>query len=249
MKPLVYLHGFTGSPESFAAVQRHLPTACRVFAPALAGHHGGPATAGAFEHEAKRLSRAIACEFTEPTVLLGYSLGGRIALSLLRTAPEQFAGVVLVGVHPGLGSTAERQARADSDEEHAAFLEQHGTEQFIEQRWSRLTVLTSQAHLPPELLAIQHQQRLRHSPAGLASSLRQHGLAQMPDQRSALARFAATRPVTLITGALDEKFSTLARQLQQSEPRIAWHQLPDVGHNALLEAPERIAQLLIPALH
>lgn len=249
MKPLVYLHGFTGCPQNFDAVRQHLPAACRVFAPPLAGHDAGPASAGSFEHEAQRLSQAIASEFSEPALLLGYSLGGRIALSLLCAAPEQFAAVVLVGVHPGLHTDAERQARAHSDEEHARFLEQYGTAQFIEQRWSKLTVLTSQARLPPALLAAQHQQRLRHAPRGLASSLRQHGLAQMPDRRAELAHFAASKPVTLLTGALDEKFSLLARELQQTQPRIAWHELPDVGHNALLEAPERVARLLIPALH
>jgi pimeloyl-ACP methyl ester carboxylesterase len=59
----------------------------------------------------------------ERTALLGYSLGGRVALHLAAEAPELLWALVLESASPGIEDRGERAARAASDEELALSIE------------------------------------------------------------------------------------------------------------------------------
>ncbi|HTM45801.1 MAG TPA: alpha/beta fold hydrolase, partial [Polyangiaceae bacterium] len=168
MTTIAFLHGFTGSPQSFDAARSSLPFECRVCSPALLGHAGGPVSGATFDQEMQRLRAVIRSECPEPAVLIGYSLGARLALGIAAADPHGIAALVLISVNPGLQSAEERKARAASDEEHAAFLEAHGTAAFIEQRWAKQPLFASQHRLSANLLTAQNEQRMRHEPRGLA---------------------------------------------------------------------------------
>ena len=51
-------------------------------------------------------------------------------------------------------------------------------------------------------------------------------------------------PIMLLTGALDERYTQLAEQLQRQYPAIQHHIVADAGHNLVMEAPERVRELL-----
>jgi pimeloyl-ACP methyl ester carboxylesterase len=51
-------------------------------------------------------------------------------------------------------------------------------------------------------------------------------------------------PITLVTGALDEKFTAIARELQGLRAGIDHIVVPGAGHNVALERPDSIASLL-----
>jgi pimeloyl-ACP methyl ester carboxylesterase len=48
----------------------------------------------------------------------------------------------------------------------------------------------------------------------------------------------------LVTGALDEKFCELSRQVVDRCPQSSWLNIADVGHNPLLEAPAPVAEAI-----
>lgn len=234
MAPLVLLHGFTGSPASWDAVLAHLPERATL-RPPLLGHGAPPPEAQTFSGEVARLAALLP---KEPVHLAGYSLGARLALSLALAHPERLCRLTLIGVHPGLPKTQERDARRESDAGFRRALVEDGIERFVD-AWEAQPLFATQRGLPPALVAAHRSARLRHDPASLARSLHILGLAEMPDLRPGLARLAL--PVTLMAGELDEKFLGLARELARALPQAMLRAAPGAGHDLLLERPDLVA--------
>ena len=236
------LHGFTGTPECFGA----LSAAGTLLAPELAGH-GVPPAAGweaSFEAEVLRLGRWLTERSREPVHLLGYSLGARLGLGLLRAHPERFLGALLVGVSPGLRTEDERAERRRSDDELGQLLLTRGLEAFID-HWQGLPLFATQAALSHEALTEQRRARLTHTAPGLAHALAALGLGNMPDHWPDLARLDL--PITLVVGEQDTKFKRLGESMLELLPRARLELAPGAGHNVVLERPEWLAQLMLRA--
>lgn len=239
---LVFLHGFTGTPASLRWVEQALGARlARVFAPPLVGHHGGPSEPCRFEDEVERLARQIDGARLRGAHLLGYSLGGRLALGVALRAPELFRSLTLISASPGLDTEAEREQRRQADERWVTLLTERGLTAFLE-AWSALPLWDPQRGLAAERLLHQQQERARHEALGLATSLRSVGLGRMPAYLSALPRLSL--PVALLVGALDSKFIALGERMQRALPNASLGVVPNAGHSLLIEAPEAVAQVL-----
>jgi 2-succinyl-6-hydroxy-2,4-cyclohexadiene-1-carboxylate synthase len=227
------LHGFTGTPESLQA----LAAPAGSLAPPLGGHLDEPPS-GSFDEELERLATLAA----DRQGLFGYSLGGRFALGLLARHPRRFRHAVVVSAQPGLASEAERSARRVADQGFVRLLREQGLPAFVD-AWQKLPLWASQGDLPEAVKLAQRAQRLRHHADGLAQSLVQHGLGEMPDFRELLRRVET--PVDLVVGERDPKFVRLAEELVTLLPHARLTIVPGVGHNVLLESPATLAQLLL----
>jgi 2-succinyl-6-hydroxy-2,4-cyclohexadiene-1-carboxylate synthase len=242
--PLLLLHGFTGSPQSFQPLLERLPQRRIHTAPALLGHEGRDpgniSTVDSFWQECERIA-AVAAALGERCYAVGYSLGARIGLGLLARHADRLCGATLIGVHPGLSDPAARRARADSDEAWCALLEHRGIEVFVD-AWQEQPLFESQRALPSETLAAQRIQRLGHHPLGLAHSLRATGLAKMPDLGSVLE--SEVWGVQLVVGALDAKFASLTARYEHRQPGLRVIHVPGAGHNVLFECPDAAARVV-----
>jgi 2-succinyl-6-hydroxy-2,4-cyclohexadiene-1-carboxylate synthase len=241
--PLVLLHGFTGSPDSWAEIRRHLVDDDDVFTPPLIGHDGSPGRPDLrrFQDEVDRLADVILVRGLDRPHIAGYSLGGRVALGLLARHPGLFRGATLMGTSPGLADGPEREARARQDEEWARLLEAEGLPTFVA-AWEALPLWGAQGAVSAKARADQRRIRLTHDPHGLATALRVVGLAAMPDYRPALA--AIDVPVRVVAGGNDGKFLALAREMTERLPRGELRVVADAGHNVVLERPAEIARML-----
>ncbi len=235
----VYLHGFLGAPAAWREVAARLGDTAPD-APMLPGHGPAPWTpAGDFT----AIIDAVASRVlpAEPVTLVGYSLGARVALSIAMRHPARVARLVLVGVAYGLDEARDREARARSDGSLADAIERDGVERFVD-AWESVPLFDSQRSLPNDRLAAQRAWRTLHTARGLAWSLRTLGLGQQPAYRTAFSRSAL--PVTLITGALDEKFTAIAREMVRLRTNVRHAVIEGVGHNAVIEAPDRAADVI-----
>lgn len=240
MRQILLLHGFTGAPSSWEAVERELPSDVRVLAPRLTGH-GVPPTAleiQSFDQEVDRLAAALAPGAWE---VAGYSLGARLALGLLVRHTQRFVRAVLVSGRPGLETPEEREARVASDEALALALERDGLEVFLN-HWERLPLFASQRLLPGELRAAERVRREGHEASGLAHSLRVTGLGRMPSYWNELGRLAL--PVEVLAGALDSTFCALGEAVVGKLPNARLSCVGNAGHNLLLERPAEVARAI-----
>ena len=111
MTPLVFLHGFLGAPSMWQDVIAMTEHDGPVESLLLPGHGLEPwLSAGeTFEEVVDAVVRRI--PFDEPALFVAYSMGARLALGIAARHPGRVAGLVLVGVDPGLTTDGERRAR------------------------------------------------------------------------------------------------------------------------------------------
>jgi 2-succinyl-6-hydroxy-2,4-cyclohexadiene-1-carboxylate synthase len=172
----------------------------------------------------------------QPGILIGYSMGARMALHVALQQPKMVSQLVLISGTPGLKTESERKARRQSDNELADRIEKVGTPAFIDE-WLALPIfsgLTKETN--------QRTDRLHNSPKGLADSLRNAGTGTQDSQWEHLHRL--TMPVHLIVGQTDAKFTSIANEmtslLQSCEMRV----VSNVGHTVHLEDPTTTSQML-----
>jgi 2-succinyl-6-hydroxy-2,4-cyclohexadiene-1-carboxylate synthase len=180
--------------------------------------------------------------------LLGYSMGGRVALALATAHPERFASVVLIGAHAGIADPTARHQRVADDEALADRIEREGVPAFVDY-WTDLPLFAGQKRLDAECQARHREQRLDNRARGLANSLRGMGAGAQPRLQPALP--ALQCPVLLAVGERDVKFRALAEDLAARLPDARIAVVPGVGHAAHVEDPAgflRIARRFLASI-
>lgn len=243
---VLLLHGFTHTGASWDPVVTALGERYRAIAPDIRGHGSAsdarPVTLDAVLADLESIA-------PERFTLVGYSMGGRIALHLALALQARDRGgrhrdaarvqrLILIGASPGIADPAERKQRRESDDALAAEIERSSIEEFAK-RWAATPLL---AGLPADVAARVHKDRLRSTPAGLARALRGLGTGVLPPLWDRLGKLAIA--VTLVVGERDQKFRTTAARMAQRIPAARVVVVPGTGHAVHLEAPERMADLI-----
>jgi 2-succinyl-6-hydroxy-2,4-cyclohexadiene-1-carboxylate synthase len=232
---LVMLHGFTHSGASWGRVVTALGERYRPIAPDIRGHASAGAQAPV---TLEAVIRDVAALAPARLDLVGYSMGGRIALHATLAMPDRVRRLVLIGASPGLADPAERAQRLAADGRLATELEASSIEAFV-QRWAQTPVL---AGLPAEVAAAVQADRLRSTPTGLARALRGLGTGTLAPLWDRLGELSL--PVTLVVGERDDKFRAIAEQMAAALPEARLEVVAGSGHAVHLEAPERVAELI-----
>lgn len=244
--PLLVLHGFTGDAESMRTVSDALAADMQVIRLELIGHGESDAPDALAPYTMPACVRQIASvvgmlDLPQPPHLLGYSMGGRAALSVAVAHPELFNSLVLVGATAGIADPTARAERIAADEALADRIESEGLARFVD-AWMALPIFASQARLGKHYLDAARAQRMRNRPHGLARSLRGMGSGAQPPLFESVGRFE--KPTLFVVGAEDEKFLNIARQLESRMPNAEVAVLPGAGHAAHLEAPAEFARVV-----
>ena len=170
-----------------------------------------------------------------PCTLVGYSMGGRVALHTALTVPGLVERLVLIGASPGIADPAEREQRRRDDAALAERIEAIGVEAFAEE-WGAQPLFAGQE---PRVAAAAHADRLRNTATGLAAALRGLGTGVMEPLWDRLGELAI--PVTLVVGERDAKFRAIAEQMAPAISGSRIELVAGTGHAAQLERPEAVA--------
>ncbi|WP_271253846.1 2-succinyl-6-hydroxy-2,4-cyclohexadiene-1-carboxylate synthase [Pseudanabaena sp. Chao 1811] len=165
--------------------------------------------------------------------LIGYSMGGRLALYLTIHFPQYFYKVVLESASAGLRTDAERSDRLAKDYQLATKLESGDFRQFLE-NWYQQPIFNSLRSHPDfqQLL----EQRLKNSPSQLARSLRDLSTGMQPSLWEDLPKIKI--PLLLLAGELDPKFVKINQQMEQLTEYSQLEIVPSCGHNIHFENPK-----------
>jgi 2-succinyl-6-hydroxy-2,4-cyclohexadiene-1-carboxylate synthase len=238
-EPLLLLHGFTGCTDNWREVMAQLQSRHRVIAIDLPGH-GKTEAPNAVTHFtmpviAQQISTFIEGVIGAPAHVLGYSMGGRLALFLALHHPHRVKTLRLESASPGLATEEARRARIASDEALALRIERDGITTFVD-AWERLPLFASQTLAPAQARDRLRALRLQNDAAGLALSLRGMGTGAQPSLWERLHEW--TKPALFITGALDAKFVEINKQMALRMPRATHHIVAAAGHAVHFEQPQ-----------
>jgi len=240
---VVVLHGFTGSGATMAGLAAALAPH-DVHTPDLVGHGSGPHPDQPEAYRLDEMADALRHRMEPPVDLVGYSLGGRLALTWACRYPESVRSLSLIGATAGLEDPVARRQRVEADRQLAELIEQD-LEAFVDQ-WMANPLFATQQRLGPTFLAAARAQRLSNNPTALACSLREAGTGTMTPLHDQLPDL--TIPVGLIVGADDPKFVAIARDLATRLPSARVHTIAEAGHAAHLEAPEAVAAAIVETM-
>jgi len=245
--PVVLLHGFTGSALAWGEplLQALSGTPADMVAIDLPGHGGSslassplsPVEGGAplgVAGVADLLPHLLDALGLDRVTLVGYSMGGRVALATALRHPHRVGALILESSSPGLTSAAEREARRGADEALASALERGGMGPFVE-RWLALPLFSGLRRLPVEERTEERERRMRNRPEALAAVLRAMGPGANPPLHDRLGELQI--PVLLIAGGEDERYRQEAERMRGAIPGAESCIIPGVGHVPHREEP------------
>lgn len=237
---ILALHGFTGRGSDFMPLQELCPRTGPWYFPDLPGH--GPENQVDCHADAtiEYIDR-VARENPDCRILLGYSMGGRAALLHALSRPDYWKAVILIGANPGISDPLARRNRQQEDAVLAERIHKDGVRVFIS-HWQEHPLITTQENIDPEWRAAMQAARKEHTAKGLANSLRQFGQGSIPDLWPKLDELKC--PTQLITGALDRKYTEIAKKMLLHLPEGSHSTLAAAGHMAHLEKAKAAAAVI-----
>lgn len=156
-------------------------------------------------------------------VLVGYSMGGRLALHALLADPAPWQAAVIISAHPGLDDEGARAARRARDADWAAHALAGNWATFLAD-WHAQPVLAGGAFASDVARASRLMQRRRE----IARSFVDWSLGAQEPLWERLPEIR--KPVLWITGANDLKFTDLARRACARLPNASHVVVDGAGH-------------------
>ncbi len=223
---LVFLHGFIGNCREWRNIIEMFPT-FPCLAVDLPGHGASRNfTVNDFIDFNQALNTLLAAHKIENYYLIGYSLGGRLAMhDVCHRKIPGLHGLIVESGHPGLTDEAEKTARLVHDAQWAQRFRQEPITDVLHD-WYRQPVFSD---LSDEQRTRFIRERQNNYGQNVASLLMATSLGKQPCLTQKLQ--ALSLPFLYLCGERDQKFSALAKLFPH-------HTVPNAGHNAHVENPK-----------
>ncbi|MEH2192038.1 MAG: 2-succinyl-6-hydroxy-2,4-cyclohexadiene-1-carboxylate synthase [Nostoc sp.] len=238
-KPIIiFLHGFMGNIHEFDEAIKLLAEDFSYLTIDLPGHGKTEVLGGDKYYTMEFTTQAIINLLDEFKIdkcyLIGYSMGGRLALYLTLNFPERFIKVVLESASPGLATEAERLERVRRDVQVARKLSrsiiQADFTAFLT-NWYNQPIFSYIKNHPQYNRMIES--RLQNNPLELDKSLRFMGTGCQASLWEKLKKNKI--PILLLAGEYDEKFISINTKMAQICKFTQLKIIKNSGHNIHFE--------------
>lgn len=235
-RPIVFLHGFMGSAADFSVIAEKLSDRFLCIGVDLPGH--GSAALPDAELSMPELAESLRADVLEPLdrpALVGYSMGGRLALQTALDHPDTIEKLVLISTSPGLDDEDARRERRHKDRERAASI-RADYDVFLD-AWYRLPIFGALRHADryPDML----ERRRQNDPTAMARVICELSPGLQPSNWHKLDRL---RDTTWLVGADDPKYAALGRKLADAGHDVI--QADNAAHALHVERPEWLSEQL-----
>ena len=243
---IVALHGFTGSSLDMLP----LLIAARAGRPCVSIDVVGHGRSDAPDHLETYSMASVVDQVLSivgpqaPTSvhLIGYSMGGRIALSLGARAPWYFASITTLSATAGIEDPVDRAERHDADLSLADRIEEIGVDAFVDEWLSKPLFESYVSTLDPAQRTETVMRRRANTTRGLANSLRATGTGAMPPTWNMLASLRT--PLLAIAGERDAPYREVANRLASEAYDGHAHVISDAGHVVHCEKPVEVSHIV-----
>jgi 2-succinyl-6-hydroxy-2,4-cyclohexadiene-1-carboxylate synthase len=236
---ILFLHGFMGDCREFEGAIAHLSNHYHCLTVDLPGHGKTQVAtdeAYSIQNTAHGLIQFLRALRIQSCFLVGYSMGGRLALYLTLHFPHIFIKTVLESASPGLKTAAEQNQRIQRDLTLAKNLETNFPA-FLEKWYEQPLFHSLQRHPNFEKLL---KQRSQNCPRQLAKSLRYLSTGYQPSLWQQIQQ--NTVPISLLVGELDPKFVRINTEMAQLGKLMQFNLVKQCGHNIHFENADVFAE-------
>ena len=228
-------------PRDWSSLAELLQPGIKVHAFDLPGHGTRSMDSDAtFESVAEEVYAHIDSLGLERPHLMGYSMGGRVALHLAVQHPGQFASLILESASPGILNDMERKLRREVDDARAETIRSIPLRHFLED-WYRQPLFSSLSNRPDLLLDLVDAKE-GGNPEWLALAVSAMSPGRQPSLWEVLPNLDL--PAFLIAGELDSKYTKLALAMDEKLPRSELRLVDGAGHCVHAEQPDELAHRL-----
>ncbi len=168
--------------------------------------------------------------------LVGYSMGGRLALYLAAHYPERWSKLIIESASPGLPAGSEKKARWQEDQKRAAELELGDMQRFVT-AWYEQPIFTS-LHHHPQFSELQRS-RGQNYPFEIARCLRGMSAGKQESLWNKLIEIPL--PIMMLIGEYDPKYKKIGTEMKQRCPALEMKVVDNCGHMIHFENPELYA--------
>ena len=207
----------------------------------LPGHGSNDVVPRDYRSVIKDLANWVQSQAQYPSILVGYSMGGRIGWHLVHQYPKLFTFFIVESGSPGMIDKAERATRRANDH---ALLSQvlSGAEPFPQflKKWYEQPIFAS---CQQRLLQRVMRKRMNNHPNLLHSSLQILGTGVLPSLWRELPTIQI--PTLFLTGARDIKFCQMSKKCQSMASQITSRSIPRASHHIHQEQPQTMANAIL----
>lgn len=238
-KPVIlFLHGFMGNINEFNEAMKLLGTDFSYLTLDLPGHGKTQVLGGDEYYKIESTAQGIINLLDNLNIkkcfLVGYSMGGRLALYLTLYFPERFIKVVLESASPGLPTNAERLARIKSDYQITCklirIIDENKFNTFLN-NWYNQPIFGNIKNHPAYQRMLES--RLTNNPLELGKSLQFMGTGYQPSLWDKIEENQL--PLLLLVGEFDKKFVNINTAMSYRTELAKLQIIKQSGHNTHLE--------------
>ena len=240
-QPLLFLHGFMGCGDDWDELAVKFSNDHAIITVDLPGHGDSyplcEKAAAARHYSMSGCAELIISlldhlSLVRPHVI-GYSMGGRLALYLATHHADRFGRFVVESASPGLNSEREREERRLRDQQLADTLRTEALDDFLE-FWYDQPLFDTLDRTSDGFLRLLERRR-RGNPEGYARSLEHMGIGRQPSLWDKLPEI--NTPILFLAGEKDHKFNRLADEMAHLCPHGQLAIIAGAGHNVHVEQP------------
>lgn len=241
--PILFLHGFLGDCNEFSEAISLLSNDLYCLAIDLPGHGKTKVNGGEELYQMEYIAQGL-IEFLDALcisscILMGYSMGGRVALYMALHFPQHFQKIILESASPGLKTQDDRNIRIQNDFHLAKEIETENFLAFLNKWYAQPLFLSIKNH---RNFAKILERRLQNNPLELSKSLRNLSIGIQPSLWKKLHKNSV--PLLLVAGQLDEKFININIEISSLCKFTQLEIVKDSGHNTHLENVGLFVQII-----
>ena len=165
----------------------------------------------------------------EPSLLLGYSMGGRLAMNALVNNPAMWSGVIAVGADPGLISDDARSKQLQKDLEWARRFRTEDIQELLVE-WDELPVFCGRSNCASREISELDSEKISRF-FDVFSKARQGNMLPM-------LRKLKTPPLLYISGCDDIKYTKIGQDLAAHCMQVRHQIIPNAGHRVPWESQD-----------
>lgn len=242
--PLLLLHGFMGSHKDWLPIAEELQKEFYCIIPDLPGH-GGNLSEREFERELSLPYIAQGAKVIldqlgiKQANVIGYSMGGRVAVHMALNHPEKVGKLVLENANPGLKDIKKREERARIDVERAEKI-RDDLDGFID-TWYQAGLFSSLAAHGARFEALKAVRKLNDA-RWIAKAIAELSPGAQDSVWGRLSELSM--PVQLVGGAYDAKYQGILDEMRQMIPDVKLTVIEETGHNVHFEQSENFIKVV-----